>query len=462
MYMKGLAIYFYLFVSLLIGLFQGGDEVNMQIHAPTTVTAGDEFQVKITLQKGNLQSFSRLVQELPAGLKAVSGYSANADFTFKDNRVRLIWLRLPDSDTLTITYTIKVDQRLKGNFDLVGKFSYIADNERISIEGEPVNIQIRPNPNIDPSLIVDINEFREKVVPEIVPISDIPVACIRQNPIPSGDPDNSYIVNLLVYKESAQKFAKIEERIPAGYTAVNIDSKEGIFVFKSGQAKFLWMNLPQAPYFIVSYRLIPSAAGAALPSVKGQFSYVVEEKTIVKDIIERDMDLASLSADDIRKLIEEMKASPVKIPVEELLAKKPEEVTPSTPEPTRRQPQKTTVGPRQRITNEQLIKEIDPAYLLEPREGVYYRVQIAAGHRPIDIKRYFRRYKITDEVRAEIHEGWRKYSVGTFTEYKQARDYRVHIWNTTPISDAFVAAYNNGQRITVQEALMITNQKWYR
>lgn len=458
--MKGLAIYFYLFVSLLVGFLQGGDEVSMQINAPTEVTAGDEFQVKITLHKGNLQSFSRLVQELPAGLKAVSGYSANADFTFKDNRVRLIWLKLPESDTLTITYTIKVDQRLKGNFDLVGKFSYISDNERMSIEGEPVNVQIRPNPNIDPSLIVDIKDFKEKVVPEITPISDIPVACIRQKPMPSGEADNSYIVNLLVYKESAQKFAKIEEKIPAGYTAVNIDSKEGIFVFKNGQAKFLWMNLPQSPYFIVSYRLIPTAASATTPTLKGQFSYVVDEKTVVKDIVEKDLDLASLSAEDIRKLIEELKVSPVKIPVEELLAQKPEQAAPATPEPAKEQ--QPTVTPRQRPVNEQLVKEIDPAYLLEPREGVYYRIQIAAGHRPIDIKRYFRRYKITDEVRAEIHEGWRKYSIGTFTEYKQARDYRVHIWNTTPINDAFVAAYNNGQRITVQEALMITNQKWYR
>ncbi|MCX7987758.1 MAG: hypothetical protein N2662_12545 [Bacteroidales bacterium] len=459
--MKGLAIYFYLFVSLVVGIFQGTDDVKIQINAPTEVTAGDEFQVKITLHKGNLQSFSRLVQELPAGLKATSGYSANADFTFKDNRVRLIWLKLPESDTLTITYTIKVDQRLKGTFDLVGKFSYIADNERISVEGDPVSVRINPNPNIDPSLVVDINEFKEKVVPEITPISDIPVACIRQKPSPTGESDNSYIVNLLVYKESAQKFAKIEEKIPAGYTAVNIDSKEGIFVFKNGQAKFLWMNLPQSPYFIVSYRLIPSSATAVAPEIKGQFSYVVDEKTIVKDIVERDMNVAALSAEEIRKLIEELKASPVKIPMEELLAQKPTEQKTPVAEPTVEKETKKTPTPNKKV-NTQLIKEIDPAYLLEPQEGVYYRIQIAAGHRPIDIKRYFRRYKITDEVRAEIHEGWRKYSIGTFTEYKQARDYRVHIWNTTPISDAFVAAYNNGQRITVQEALMITNQKWYR
>ncbi len=443
-------------VNFLIMLFFGSffnGEVSLKISAPIAVMAGDEFQVKVTLNKGKLESFSRLMQELPAGLKAVSVNSANADFTFRDNKVRLIWLKLPDGDSVTITYTIKTDQRLKGNFDLSGRFSYIADNERQTVEATPVNIIINPNPNIDPKLIVDIKDFKEQVVPEIAPSGSMPVACLREVPNSTGDADNSYIVNLLVYKNNAKKFAKIEETVPTGFTAIKIDGKEGIFVFKDGMAKFLWMNLPAAPYFIVSYRLVPNTGVKNAPLLTGQFSYVVDEKTIVKNIIQKDLKFASLSDEEVKKLINDITSAPAELP---LAIKQPAKIDSS-----KLIAQKTEVKTKKNKIKEKKIEKSSLANELEPEEGVYFRVQVAAGHKPVNIKRYFKKFKIADEIRTEEHEGWRKYSIGSFPEYRQARDYRVHIWNTTPIAGAFVAAYNTGKRITVQEALMITNQKWY-
>ncbi len=443
-------------VNFLVMLFMGSffnGEVVLKISAPMAVTAGDEFQVKVTLNKGKLESFSRLMQELPAGLKAVSVNSANGDFTFRDNKVRLIWLKLPEGDSVTIVYTIKVDQRLKGNFDLSGRFSYIADNERQTVEATPVNISINPNPSIDPKLIVDIKNFKEQVVPEIAPTENIQVACLREVPNSTGDADNSYVINLLVYKDNAQKFAKIEETVPAGFTAIKIDSKEGIFVFKDGMAKFLWMNLPAVPYFTVSYRLVPNPGVKNPPILTGQFSYVVEEKTLVKKIIQKDLKFASLSDEEVKKIIKDLTSAPLELPV---AIKEPEKIDSS-----KLIAQKPEVKPKKAIVKEKKIEKINLANELEPEEGVYFRVQVAAGHKPVNIKRYFKKFKIADEIRTEEHEGWRKYSIGSFPEYKQARDYRVHIWNTTPITGAFVAAYNTGKRITVQEALMITNQKWY-
>ena len=63
----------------------------------------------------------------------------------------------------------------------------------------------------------------------------------------------------LQYKKDMNKFAKIEEKIPEGFEARSMESADGLFTFKDGIAKYVWMNLPEDQGFKISYRLIPSA-----------------------------------------------------------------------------------------------------------------------------------------------------------------------------------------------------------
>lgn len=441
-----------LIVALSIGsIFQSG--VTVQVDVPAEVVAGTEFEVRLSIQKGDLESFSRLQQSLPAGLTAISSQSSNADFTFEEKRVRMIWMRLPRNDEFSVVYKIKVDERLKGTFDIKGKFSYIEQNERKSVSMESAPIIILPSPTIDPALIVDINDFEQQVIPYIpVETSGGQIACIRQTPIPETG-GTAYLVNILVNKESKQKFAKIEEDIPPGYTALDVDPKEAIFTFKDGKVKFLWMNLPADPYFTVTYKLVPQNPSSPAPQMKGRFSYLEGEKTISIDIGQTDRDLASLSPSEISGLIASVATAELAqttTPVE------------TQPEVIKTTPPVETKKPKTTSTKNNRELKSNLPYILEPEDGVYYRVQLAAGHRTVDIQRYFKKFNLEKEVRKEYHEGWHKYSVGSFQVYRDARDYRIHIWNTTIIDDAFVSAYNDGDRITVQEALMIANQQWYK
>lgn len=483
-----------LLVVLALQIFPGN--ISLEMDVPSEVNAGDEFEVKITLNKGDLESFSRFQQEIPAGLTAISGTSANADFTFEDNRVRLIWLRLPEQEEVTVSYRVRVDERLKGTFDLTGQFSYIDNNERKSVDLESVPVTILPSQTIDPYLIVDVNDFEKTVIPYIRPFSEeiADIICIRQKPYLEAD--GSYTVNLLVNKNDRNQFAKIEEMIPEGYTASSIDPKEAIFTFKDQMAKFLWMNMPMDAYFTVSYKLIPkNQASLPSPAMNGTFSFLVDEKTMVVDIVERDLELLALNRDEIVDLIDRTLNAPAEESAFAMAAQNPETGTenataddvtamqtdqqvterqtgqqPADNQPAQQtanqvpaqEPESTTsTAPSARTAAVSAERTGIGSFLLEPEEGVYYRIQLAAGHRQIDINQYFRNMNLEMEVRRESHNGWQKYSIGSFEDYKEARDYRVHIWNTTPVKDAFVTAYSNGNRITVQEALMITEQKWY-
>lgn len=56
-------------------------------------------------------------------------------------------------------------------------------------------------------------------------------------------------------------------------------------------------------------------------------------------------------------------------------------------------------------------------------------------------------------------EGFSKFMIGNYGTYSVARNNREKM-KDKGCRSAFVVAYNGPKRITVQEALMITNQKW--
>lgn len=114
------------------------------------------------------------------------------------------------------------------------------------------------------------------------------------------------------------------------------------------------------------------------------------------------------------------------------------------------------------VDEEEKLKE-SISNIPAPETSVSYRVQIAAGKKEVQQQYFVDRHKITENVTIEYHNTWYKYTIGSYPIYKEARDKRNMIWEAeNKIDDAFVTAYNSGERISVQEALMISKQKWYK
>ena len=435
-------------------------QVNVNVNAPDKVEAGNDATIQVELNKSDVRSFARFQHKLPGGLEPEVVENGNAEFRFEDQTVKFIWLKLPQQEEITISYKINVNERLKGSFQLGGSFDYIVNNERKSIEAGTNIITIQPSSSMDPEMLVDVSEFKPLAKPPAEKDRLKRVQCIRQTPY-QLESSEEYKVNLLVNKGDKEKFAKIQESVPEGYQAVEEEGEGAIFTFKNQTAKFLWMNLPSDRIFVVSYKLIPTNNSGEGPDIEGNFSYIENENTREIDIIEREVNLDNTRKDHLLSIIN-AEETPVITAENGLMAEDNElrkEENSSTNLNNHSGKVKVEIAEEAKRLFEKNAKLTNK---LEPQSGVYYRVQIAAGHRPVNVERYFNQYDIDKEVRTELHDGWRKYSVGSFSVYKEARDYRVHVWNTTSIDDAFVAAYNNGDRITVQEALMITNHKWYR
>lgn len=423
-------------------------DVSIKVNAPPSVVAGNTIEVEVIINKGALQGFARYQLTLPNGVVATPLERSFADFSFRDNTLKLIWLNLPPEETITIRYALKINERLKGDLNLLGTFSFIENNQRKQSEQPVSYLAIQPSPVVDTKLIVDVKDAGQKIATPLPHLTEGKnIAVLRQTPYTATG--NQFIVNIVINKEDLEKTAKIEEIIPAGYKAENIEGKGSIFSFRNQTVKYIWMNLPKEPIFTVSYKLIPEqTVVTGSPKISGVFSYLEKDLTQSVNVVQAEFDPKTLTRNELLALVI---TAPVEAPPVVSTTARPVATPPERQIATRPVIEKPLLAVKTQLMNK-----------LEPETGIYYRVQLAAGHRPVSVNKYFKRLNIQDEVRTEMHDGWIKYSIGSYYDYKAARDYRVHIWNTTPVKDAFVAAYNNGNRITVQEALMVSNHKWYR
>ncbi len=432
------------------------DPVSVKMTVPSVVGAGQEFRVSITIDKGKLEEFSRLQQELPAGLEAKQENSGSADYSFDNQRVRFIWLKLPSESPILLNYKVSVNERLKGTFTLGGEFSYVENNERKSVNLQSENINITPSPTISADKRIDIGSYASVITTEQVstPASST-VTCIRQTPYKART-GNDIMVNLLVYKRDMNKFAKIEEQIPSGFQAVAVESREGLFTYKDGVAKFVWMNLPEEDGFTVSYRLIPEASKSIDDlQISGKLSYILEGRNISVDVAQMDVYLNEISNANIEALMasigkgEEPPAykPPVQDEQEEI---KPPPVNEEKPVVREEKPvvkETRTVGTGS--------SGIPDRQRLPVQDGIYYRVQLAAGSRFTDADKTFAANNLTRPVLVERHEGLYKYTVGSFSTYDRANEFRKTVVSKG-VSGAFVVAYRNGKRINVIDARKAT------
>lgn len=103
-------------------------QVTVTTELPATVAPGGTFTMKLNVAKGDVSGFAKLQQILPNGFVAESIETANATFSFKDQKVKFLWMALPNDD-FSVSYKVNVDASLSGNQIIDGTFAYIQDNE---------------------------------------------------------------------------------------------------------------------------------------------------------------------------------------------------------------------------------------------------------------------------------------------------------------------------------------------
>ena len=477
---------------LSIASFFTQSDMNISFEAPTQVVAGESFVLNVNVNKGDISNFAKLQLNLPNGFTAELLEGKGGTFTFYDQKMKLIWISLPSDPEFTIKVKVTTDRSIAGDFNFNGKISFVKEGERMSKDLVTGNINLSPNTNKGAP-----NQANAETSGTGINVESgkgtADLTCLRSFDASQIVPGGTFLVELKIKKSNVSGVGKIIENVPEGFTAQEVEANGAIFSQKGAQVKFLWMTLPAEDNFTVSYKVAvdPNLSGNKV--IDGKISYLdgsdTKQYLIDGTSISINRSPNAISASDSPDqdqiaLNNQSNTSSEEDGYKELTSDGIETDS-EKDEPAEQDPilkdgtSENTVADN--TNNDQassdIVKTYDPNGPKTDDNGnslvplgqdktknethkVNYRVQICALRKEVSTDHFVTNHNVTEHIYKNMHDGWHKYTVGDFKKYMNASGHRQVAKNDYNIKGPFVTAYNDGSRITVQEALMITKDEW--
>lgn len=454
-------------------LFENGP-VTVKGNFPANIKPGTEITAELIVNKGSMGGFAKLQIEVPEGITVKESENKGATFTFAAGIGKWIWTGVPSDAEFTVKFVLAADAASSGTKPINAKYSYIENNNKQVVEMTPVEIIIGEAGSTTANTSVPETKTETPVAAAPTPTetpktptetpaattpteTPTPVTAKTPDPVPSpvsadepnslvtakrlilkGNNQNEWNVHVKINKDGIKGFARYSDNLPEGFTAKSDMTNGSSFSVADNRIKFVWVNVPESSDLEISYVL--SGELKTEVTLEGEFSYLESNQSKFYKLPFEKLPVFESTSVPVTE-------TPVTTPTAQAVAE-----TPVT---------SPTVAPVIETKNETPVAVTTPSETAKSN-NVSYCVQIGAfTNSNVTSSRLASYYKISETIRSEMTGGYTKFLIGKHNEYKAARDHR-ETAKGKGVNGAFVTAYNGPSRITVQEALMISNQKWYR
>jgi hypothetical protein len=459
---NSIALFFY-------SLFFDGGAVTLNGNFPSNMKPGTEAVIDLVVNKGTMGGFAKLQVEVPEGFTVAEVDSKGGTFSFATGMAKWIWTGVPSDAEFTVKFKLQVDASVNGTKTIAAKYSYVENNNKQVSEMAPAEIIVGDG---SVAAVTETKAPETKTeAPAETKTTEQPVANTETktsepitNPVSSNEPNsnvsavrtvaaggtpNEWNVNVVIKKAGIKGFARYSDVLPEGFTAKPGKTAGSSFSVADGKIKFVWVNVPTTDDIDISYTL----AGNGEATLNGEFSYLENNQS----------KSYKLSPEKITGAVA-VNNPPVETKTETAVSPTETKTTETPSVAVTETKTEAPVTPTETKTETKTETRTEtPVETNTARAGsVAYCVQIGAYQSSnVTASQLSKKYGFSESVRSEMADGFTKFLIGKHGEYKEARNHR-ETARGKGVNGAFVAAYNGPKRITVQEALMISNPKWYK
>jgi hypothetical protein len=514
---KTIFIFFSYLAFLVLGIFNS-DTVLIENNTPAFIAPGTRSLVEVNVRKGDVQGFSKLELTLPDGFIATPGEIQGASFTFSGDKAKFVWMNLPEESLFKVTYYIESEPGIEGAYEIKGTFSYVRENIREDIYVPTRTVVVKQNiespadavlasapvvrveqPVLEMSCERRIerlgdNEYlvRLKVNNNrIVGFGKI-LEVLPDNCSTNRDNDGGAVIT---QDANSIKFVWFEvptaSTFEISYRVMCIS--DGAVPAIKGQLSYTENGNPftvdvvqmEAPAdLVVTQQAVNTTTNQSTQNTSSDSSStaVADNTQTVDTATQVTQVTANVSAGNeqqaVNTAIDSVNANNVASNTVVNSANN-QQTTNAKVEISTSGNQKQDLsanGNTEKNAEKTTEKFVDVTTSVDQgvvratintvpsaEKGITYKVQILAAHRVVDKSYLKKKFSFEEDYNIEHHNGWIKYTTGMYTQYKDARDARVKITSaSSKLPGPFVTAYNDGERITVQEALLVSKQLWYK
>ncbi len=433
---KSLLVLFNSILFFLLPYFAPNGDPKISTNFPSTLVVDQEAVLEIRIAKSQLTGFATFQMDLPAGCVPREIENAEAQFTANETQIIWTWNELPAEEELVLSVGITPSQAAHGKKMVGASFYYVENNDKKSVDVQAIEMLVLNEGETGLSDAAQTPEPPSQTTGTLESTHSEPPGIIEvQRIVSEGKLANEKKIELIIKKGITKGFARYSDNLEPGFSAKAVKTDGSSFSVADGKIKFVWVSVPEKDELRITYILL-NEANAEQVILKGEYSYLEHNQSKKTTCPEQAIPFLKAPAE-------------TKTGGEETVAKETNPTATTTPDKT----QDLSGNTQERLEKQVSKQQNSTSFAIQV--GAFTNTKITA---PILKKKF----KLKEKLRSEFHEGYSKFMFGYFGTYKTAREQREQTISGNGIKSAFVVAYNNGKRISVQEALMTLNQKWFK
>ncbi len=130
-------------------------QVVMTNNIPTKLPVGSDVEFEVKINKGSIINFTKYHIDVPAGMDISEVDSKTGNFTFENNRAKIVWVSVPGEPEFTVKFRVHINTQAPATGNIVQKFYFLEGGNKKEVEATPIAMEfgngtaVTKNPNMN-------------------------------------------------------------------------------------------------------------------------------------------------------------------------------------------------------------------------------------------------------------------------------------------------------------------------